>query len=248
MRKNSLGHILVRVVGNANVFKLHQTAKQVSLCFVLILADVAHLFQLLLLHFHDPNCLLKELLENKDSFLVSVDLCCVLFLGDRKVKPVFFQDLHWRLSRHRKEDLVNLSLAPGEDLELFREDNVIVLSDLLHEPLKQGSSLLHELLVLLVYQLLLRDRRDVAAGPSVSQHCCQGVELAVSSYLRKVAFVINSFDRILDMASNLNRVLHLELLDLGAFRLVDFLLLLVFGFEILDLVKKLVLCLFGFFL
>ena len=159
---------------------------------------------------HHRYHLLEEQLELCYLLLVLGYGRSVLFLLDGEVQSVLLQHLHGSLLRHVAEYLLNVSLVPSEYLELLALSQVVEPGKVLHEPLQQISSFLHELLVLVAHQLLLRDAWNVNTRPSLLQHVPQSEELLVSSGLFELTFAVHSGHSVLDMAAHFDGVTDLE--------------------------------------
>mmetsp|Transcript_2687 Transcript_2687/g.4524 ORF Transcript_2687/g.4524 Transcript_2687/m.4524 type:complete len:294 (-) Transcript_2687:834-1715(-) len=134
--EHALVVVLVGVVGQAHVLVLHERVDQLDLVDVVLGASLHHLLHVLLLELHDPDGLLEEVLKDHDALVVGVHRLRVLLLVDLEVQAVLLKHLDGRLLGQGLQHLVNLALAPREDLELLGEDDVVVFGDFLHEPLE----------------------------------------------------------------------------------------------------------------
>jgi hypothetical protein len=100
---------------------------------------------------------------------------------------VLRQDVQWRLFRQSHQCLLNVSiLRPNKCLELIRVEQVLPLTHLLAEVLKEPLPVLNNLcfsvalnnIIFISYQCLFRrNRRNVAARPPIAQSNPQIIEV-----------------------------------------------------------------------
>lgn len=111
---------------------------------------------MLFLHLHHRYDFPQKHLEVNDVLLVLLQLRALLFLIHIEIQSVLFEDLHGRLLDEIPQDLLDVALVSGENLEFPRVREVVVLSQFLHEALEETASLVYEFVVIVAYEFFLR--------------------------------------------------------------------------------------------
>lgn len=160
--------VLVGVVLEVVVFVLKHGSDHLLIARVLSISDLDHTLELLLLDLHGGYDFLQERLELDDVVLVLLAGAGLLVLIDLELLAVLVENLFGSLLEQVVEDLVEVALVSGEDLELPRLGQVVVLGQFFHEALKEVAALFYEAVVFVAYEFLLRESGDEDTGPSLA--------------------------------------------------------------------------------
>lgn len=177
---------------------------------LVVLADAVE--HCVAIHYVGLLALGQETRKNIDAFAVASHIGRLFIHDLREAKAVLFEDLRGRLARQLLKHLVDFTILAREDLELLRLDDELVLAALAQESLQQLAALLDKAVLFVTKKLLLRNGRDIAAGPALVQSLLEGQELLVAALDLEAALRIVAGARVLDDAADLQtcRVVHLD--------------------------------------
>ena len=125
--------IIKSVVSHSHILILHQFYCHLSHRLIMLVASSQHGLGGSLLHLHGRNSLFQEINESLNIILVSTQCRDISLFINLEIKPVLLNHLHWSLSRHCEQSLVDLSFASGESFELFTENDVVVFTAVFQE-------------------------------------------------------------------------------------------------------------------
>lgn len=108
------------------------------------------------------------------------------------------------------ENLLYVAIRAGEDDKLLTIDDEGVLTALSDEPLEEKPSLHEEFELIPPDCLLGRESRKVDARPSLDKDLIKEVEVVISSCPLPGTLPVYSLNEVLDVATLLLRVSHLE--------------------------------------
>ena len=134
--------------------------------FILFLSYLFHIFHLFSLHFHYAKCLFQKVRENHNSILVCVHHRSFLFFFNLETFSIFRQKLHGCLLWQFFKRFVNFSFTTGENFELLRLLNILVLCYVFHKSFKKNSSFLNKILVFFSNHFLFRNAWYITTRPS----------------------------------------------------------------------------------
>lgn len=192
--KDSLANVGVSVVLQVVVLVSHEVGNHTSGVDKGIVSGVNKLLELSLLDFQKGNSLLKVTLHLVDLLSVLMECFLIGLLVNLEVKLILLQNLAWSLLGQSSQNLSDLSLLSSKDLELFRVDKVVELSELLHKSLQKVSSLIDKIVLFVSPSLLLWNSGNVNSWPSLMQHRSQGKELIESSSTGEFSILVNTSD------------------------------------------------------
>ena len=160
----------------------------------------------------------QVLLEVGDFVSVLVQLALSLVFVDREVEAELFEDLNGSLGLQSFELRGNFTGSASKYLELFAHEEVLEVRDLTDELFEENTASLDKLGIVVVGHLhvadidghsgLLGDGWDVAAGPALSQHTSQRLELIESALAGPLASIVTPCHRVLRHLANLDRITH----------------------------------------